>query len=118
MTWLVFLTAAQLISQPIYALDAPTAPRPSFTAPLPPVRPAGPVGGHPPSSQSPPAPASPGVPIGAPAPPAEPPSQPQVLPSASRKRMHECGLEWQKMKESGAAADKIWFDFAKVCLTK
>jgi hypothetical protein len=32
--------------------------------------------------------------------------------------MHECGLEWQKMKESGAAADKIWFDFAQVCLAK
>jgi hypothetical protein len=117
MMWLVFLTAALLTSQPLFALDAPAAPRPLITAPLPPVRPAEPAG-VPAPAQSPPAPASPAVPIGAQTPPADPPSQPQILPPASRKRMHECGLEWQKMKESGAAADKIWYDFAKVCLTK
>jgi hypothetical protein len=32
--------------------------------------------------------------------------------------MHACGLEWQEMKETGAAADKTWFDFALVCLAK
>jgi hypothetical protein len=32
--------------------------------------------------------------------------------------MHACGLEWQKMKETGATADKTWFDFARICLAK
>jgi hypothetical protein len=32
--------------------------------------------------------------------------------------MHACGLEWQKMKETGAAADTTWFDFALICLAK
>ncbi|WP_158812020.1 hypothetical protein [Beijerinckia sp. L45] len=42
---------------------------------------------------------------------------PYVLPSASRARMHECGVEWQAMKMSGEAADKIWRVFAAACLT-
>jgi len=49
---------------------------------------------------------------------AETPATPRSLPPASRTRMHECGLEWQKMKETGAAANQIWFDFARLCLTK
>jgi hypothetical protein len=32
--------------------------------------------------------------------------------------MHACGLEWQKMKETGAAAGKTWYEFATFCLTK
>jgi hypothetical protein len=43
--------------------------------------------------------------------------RPFVLPSASRARMHECSLEWQAMKMSGAASDKIWRVFATACLT-
>jgi hypothetical protein len=113
---LVFLTAAQMISPPVFALDAPAKPRPPFMAPLPPVRPEG--AGVPAPAQSPTVPASPPLSIGAPTPPADQPLQPRHLPPATRTRMHECGLEWQKMKESGAAADKIWYDFAWVCLTK
>jgi hypothetical protein len=41
---------------------------------------------------------------------------PYVLPQASRARMHECGDEWQAMKMSGAATDKIWRVFAAACL--
>ena len=125
MALLVFLAAAQLPSPRAVALDAPAKPRPPFTPPLPPVRPAGPAGvpapptaGVPLPAQSLPAPAGPAMPSEAPASPDDSPTQPQNLPPASRARMHECGLEWQKMKASGAAADKIWFDFAKVCLTK
>jgi hypothetical protein len=113
---LVFLTAALMTPPPVFALDAPAKPRPAFTTPLPPLRPAG--AGVPAPPQSPTVPASPTLPIGAPTPPAEPPSQPRNLPPATRARMHECGLDWQKMKESGAAADKTWFDFARVCLAK
>jgi len=114
-TGLVFLTAAQMTS-PVFALDEPAKPRPPFTAPLPPVRPAD--AGVPAPAQSPTVPASPTLSIGAPTPPADLPLQPRHLPPATRTRMHECGVEWQKMKESGAAADKIWFDFARVCLAK
>lgn len=115
--WLVLLTAAQLVPRPVFALDAPTEPRPPITAPLPPIRPTG-RAAVPVPAQSPPTPASPAMPMGASTLPADPPSQPKTLPPASRKRMHECGLEWRKMKESGATADKIWFDFAQACLTK
>lgn len=133
MALLMFLAAAQLTPPHAVALDAPAKPRPPFIPPLPPVRPAGPAG-VPLPAQSPPAPASPaGFPLPAqslpapagPAMPSEAPAsfdnssaQAQNLPPASRARMHECAREWQKMKASGAAADKIWFDFAKVCLTK
>jgi hypothetical protein len=40
------------------------------------------------------------------------------LPPYTRPRMHECALEWQKMKESGAAAEKIWYIFAQSCLVR
>ncbi|TAL80336.1 MAG: hypothetical protein EPN75_07470 [Beijerinckiaceae bacterium] len=46
------------------------------------------------------------------------PDKPEALPPASRAQMHKCGSEWQKMKASGAAADKTWLSFAKVCLVK
>lgn len=42
---------------------------------------------------------------------------PYVLPPASRARMHECGVEWQAMKMSGEASDKIWRVFATACLS-
>jgi hypothetical protein len=32
--------------------------------------------------------------------------------------MHACGQEWQKMKETGTAAGKTWFEFAQVCLVQ
>jgi hypothetical protein len=32
--------------------------------------------------------------------------------------MHECALEWQKMKASGTATEKIWFTFAQSCLVR
>jgi hypothetical protein len=44
--------------------------------------------------------------------------RPYVLPQASRARMHECGVEWQRMKMSGEATDKIWRVFASVCLAR
>lgn len=88
-------------------------------APLPPTRP--------------PAPAAPGA-APAPAVPQQQPSDRQAtedsstpdwqpgkllqLPPYKRPRMHECALEWQKMKASGAATEKIWFTFAKSCLVR
>jgi hypothetical protein len=116
LAWLV-LAAAQLALRPAFALDAATKPIPSFTAPLPPARPAGPDGGRA-TIDSPQAPAISATPIEAPTPQRDPPPLPRNLPPASRARMHACGLEWQKMKETGATADKTWFDFARICLAK
>jgi hypothetical protein len=53
-----------------------------------------------------------------PAPAAEAPRQPRSLPTASRGKMHACGQEWQKMKETGTATGKTWFEFAQVCLVQ
>lgn len=84
-----------------------------LTPPLPPPRPA--VPGEPPAAaRLQPAGPSPA----APAPPPEAPRQPRSLPAATRARMHACGLEWQKLKETGAAANKTWFEFAQICLLK
>jgi hypothetical protein len=113
LAWL-FLAAGQLALRPAFALDAAEKPNPSFTAPLPPARPAGPAGGRA-TIDSPQAPAAP---IEAPRPQRDPAPPPRNLPPASRARMHACGLEWQKMKETGAAADKTWRDFARICLAK
>ena len=41
---------------------------------------------------------------------------PYTLPAASRARMHECGVEWQRRKLSGEAGDEIWRVFASACL--
>jgi len=98
-----------------------------LNAPLPPARPAD----LPACSAPPPQP----VPLAIPAPaiaqatatlpaatqlmaPAVTIDHPYMLPVASRARMHDCALQWQKMKLSGAAADKSWRDFAQVCLVK
>jgi hypothetical protein len=40
------------------------------------------------------------------------------LPPYTRARMHECALEWQKMKENGTTGEKIWFIFAQSCLVQ
>jgi hypothetical protein len=44
------------------------------------------------------------------------PDMPQELPAASRTRMHRCAADWQKMKVTGAATDKTWLAFARLCL--
>ena len=46
------------------------------------------------------------------------PDMPQELPAASRAQMHKCGAEWQKMKQMGAAIDKTWLTFARICLAR
>jgi hypothetical protein len=116
LAWLV-LIAAQLALRPAFALDATEKSHASFTAPLPPARPAGLAGGRA-TIDIPSAPAISAAPIEAPRPRPDLPPQPRNLPPASRARMHACGLEWQKMKETGAAADKTWGDFARICLAK
>lgn len=40
------------------------------------------------------------------------------LPPYTRARMHECALEWQRMKANGTATEKIWFTFAQTCLVR
>ena len=40
------------------------------------------------------------------------------LPPASHARMHQCAVEWQNMKLAGTAEEKIWFNFARKCLTR
>jgi hypothetical protein len=116
LAWFV-LAAAQLAFRPAFALDAAAKPNTSFTAPLPPARPAGPAGGRA-TIDFPSAPAISATPIEAPMPQLDPPPLSRNLPPASRAQMHACGLEWQKMKETGAAADTTWFDFALICLAK
>jgi hypothetical protein len=116
LAWLV-LAAAQLALWPAFALDAAAKPNPSFTAPLPPPRPAGLTGGSA-TIDFPSAPAISAAPIEAPTPQRDPQPLPRNLPPATRARMHACGLEWQKMKETGAAADETWLDFARICLAK
>jgi hypothetical protein len=116
LVWLVF-AAAQLVHRPTFALDLAAKPNRPFVAPLPPIRPAGP-GGERATTDFPSAPAISAAPIEAARPQREPAAAPRNLPPASRARMHACGLEWQEMKKTGAAADKTWFDFALVCLAK
>lgn len=116
LTWLV-LAAAQLALGPALALDAAANSNPSFTAPLPPPRPAGAALGRA-TTDFPSVPAISAAPIEAPRLQPDQPRQPRNLPPASRARMHACGLEWQKMKETGAAVDKTWLDFAQICLAK
>ena len=41
-----------------------------------------------------------------------------TLPPATRARMHECGLEWQRMKANGAATEETWYTFAQTCLAR
>jgi hypothetical protein len=120
---LAFAAVALGVASTLPALtqDAPGKPMLSITAPLPPVRPPEfdrdriPV-----ATPAPPAvatgPAS--APVQAPAPSAAALAPLHPLPPASRERMHACGLEWKKMKMSGAARDKTWRDFAQICLAE
>ena len=93
-----------------------------FTAPLPPARPST-MSSMQPSPPAPssttartsPAPATPIVPKSSLALANEPSRE---LPPASRARMHACVLEWQKMKMTGEAAEKIWRTFAQICLVR
>jgi hypothetical protein len=91
------------------ALDLSAKPTLPATPPLPPPRPR-----YPADVEALPAVAR----TAEPAPTAEAPRQPRSLPLASRAKMHACGLEWQKMKATGSAADKTWFEFAQVCLAQ
>lgn len=109
----VALAAALAPLWPAFALDTAMQQDLPLTPPLPPPRPAS-RDRTLPATSLPPAAAIPAEP----APPQEAPRQPRSLPAAPRARMHACGLEWQKMKETGAAADKTWFEFAQVCLLK
>jgi len=103
------LLAALPAPQSALALDDPARSPLPATPPLPPPRP------HYPAETD----AVPAIPQAAePAPAAEAPRQTRSLPPASRARMHACGLEWQKMKAAGSAADKTWYEFAAVCLVR
>jgi hypothetical protein len=110
--WLM-LIAALASSQHVVALDGAAKPSLPFTVPLPPPRPESRSVTQGTATSSPAAPA-----LVQPAPQQETPRQPRYLPPASRARMHACGQEWQKLKETGLAADKTWFEFAQVCLAK
>ena len=81
-------------------------------APKPPTRPSSMATGAPPAA-----------PAESPRPAPPPPTAlddytPVTLPQASRARMHECGLEWERMQKSGATANILWRDFAGACLTR
>jgi hypothetical protein len=106
--------AAQSAAGKSKSQNMPVPPR-QIAHPPPPSRPADLRGGNngaaPPPAIQTPSP-SPFVPLPADLGP------PISLPPASRERMHACGVEWQKMKQSGVAADKTWRDFATVCLSK
>jgi hypothetical protein len=41
-----------------------------------------------------------------------------TLPPAPRARMHECGIEWQRMKAAGATTEETWYAFAQTCLAR
>lgn len=107
------LRAIGLAGLAILALGAEAAAQGKATPPMPPPRPA---------TLAPSPQANPQMPVLPPG--VDPmvadfaPDKPEALPPASRAQMHKCGSEWQKMKASGAAADKTWLSFAKVCLVK
>ncbi len=88
----------------------------SGITPMPPMRPT--------TLSAPAAPLVSAPPASAPAPGIDPmvadfaADMPEELPPASRARMDKCGSEWQKLKASGAATDKTWLSFARVCLVR
>lgn len=91
---------------------------PAATAvPMPPARPSTLASPAPPVATAPPQTPDPGVAGETSAPPWTP-GKLLRLPPYTRARMHECALEWQKMKASGAATEKIWFTFAQSCLVR
>ena len=91
-------------------------------APLPPPRPAD-LGRAPaasvPQTSAPQSP-SPAPQTAAPRKPDEPLDldHPPMLPTASRKRMSECGREWEATKKAGKDVDIGWRAFATRCLTR
>ena len=121
------------------AQDAASKAKPPAATPLPPTRPLS-VGGDATSAAVPQTPMAPqtapssAAQTQAAAPP-QPPTAPETstpatrdatwkagatgpLPPAPRQRIHECGLEWEKMKMAGQTIDKSWRDFAEICLTR
>jgi hypothetical protein len=110
---LMVIAAAALLPPHALAAEGATKPRAPFAVPLPPPHS---DGSSVPRGTSTPSLAAPAVAETAPQKEALRP--PRHLPPASRTRMHACGLEWQKAKETGLAANKTWFEFAQVCLTK
>ena len=109
---LIALSAAILFSGPLCAQGLVFRPG---GPPLPPQRPANLAQKSTPTQIAPPAPAAPAPKAVATA---DDDFTPAALPAAPRARMHECGLEWQKLKNSGAAATMLWRDFAAACLTR
>jgi hypothetical protein len=124
---------AAIASMTDAAAQDPAAKAKSTVTPLPPARPAN-IGGDSVIAGVPPLPATtPTIPQ---APPqaqtvAQTPTSQQTsrdialapgatgpLPTASRQRMHACGLEWQTIKMTGHAIDKTWRDFAEICLSR
>ena len=43
---------------------------------------------------------------------------PPMLPAASKKRMSDCGHEWDALKQAGKDLDIGWREFATRCLTR
>lgn len=84
----------------------------SRTPPLPPPRPAslGRAPDPPPPQPQPPAPNKADEPLDL--------DHPPMLPSASKKRMSECGHEWRAVKMAGKDIDIGWREFATRCLTR
>jgi hypothetical protein len=111
------LCAARVLAQD--NSDTLNPPSKAATPPMPPARPS--VLALPP--KAPVAAAPPQAPAAAQAAEEKPavdpgPGEPLKLPPYTRARMHECALEWQKMKATGAATEKIWFTFAQTCLVR
>lgn len=107
------LVAALAVLAPPGGKSQTQAPMFPGGAPTPPARPSSmPTG-------APPAPSGESTSAAAPLPAAATDDYtPVTLPQASRARMHECGLEWERMQKSGATANILWRDFARVCLTR
>lgn len=91
------------------------APGAGTIPPLPPSRPSALAPSNTQAHAAPPQ--TPDLPVASQAP-AWTPGKLLQLPRYTRPRMHECALEWQKMKASGEATDKIWFTFAQSCLIR
>jgi len=88
-----------------------TAPRRAVDVPEPPKRPAVPAA----SDETPAARPSGGAPPPAPLDMSVPPP---MLPRATRKAMHDCALEWEKVKRESRPGAPAWRDFAVKCLTR
>jgi hypothetical protein len=54
----------------------------------------------------------------APQPAAPAPVDPHAAHGVDRNLLRACAIEWERMKSSGAAAGKIWRDFASECVLR